>query len=719
MLPENGEMKSTDRSRDIKKGVSKMQAVHESLDRGWNLIPVGKDKKPLIKWKKYQTTRTTHNQIDRWAEQFPGCSWGLVCGAVSGSLHVVDFDDPEVYESFLKEKLEKNTLIVKTPSGGYHAYFEIKPCPPNITDYKELYNIDTRGEGGYVLAPEISEGYTIISDTDVMQISEEELRDTIDVWQTITDDELFDYDAIKADVTLPDVVRHYGDGDVSEVRSKNDYKLIVCPFHNDHAPSCAIHLHYFKCHGCGKKGSVIDYVMYRQNIDKPLTAAMAIERMVNRQYRKIQTGTGGSGNVDIPIPDASELNGDWIDEKISLDLTRINGFISEYIEYASKRTDAYKEYHYAGALMILSTMTGRKRWIFLKQTILYGNLFQFILGPSTISRKSVAMDIAEEILTHIMGSWDYLAQTFSPEAFTEQMAEISHRVLIVDEAGQLLANMKKKYMDEAKDLLCKAYDCKGWNRVLTKKKNDNGTRNVVDPYLTIAFATVPDNLLNNCTQDDVNSGWLARFLYFIPKYQKEMLPFELGADRLVAERASIHKKASEINEWLMNTPPQPMEFEKGAFEMFQEWQTKHEESLMEKNDNTNNMVMGRLFPITLKVAMLHAIGRMCNTITKDDIIESMREVDNFFAITSANIIRDVETADRTDIVSRKMSTVERYLKNHGGKANRRELLNATKTKVKEFAEIIQAMVTSGAIREIVGENKGKNTTVMYCLQKSS
>lgn len=36
-----------------------------------SIIPVGKDKIPLINWKEYQKRKPTEEEIDKWFEDFP------------------------------------------------------------------------------------------------------------------------------------------------------------------------------------------------------------------------------------------------------------------------------------------------------------------------------------------------------------------------------------------------------------------------------------------------------------------------------------------------------------------------------------------------------------------------------------------------------------------------------------------------------------------------
>ena len=113
----------------------------------------GKDKKkPLVKWEPYQKEIASEEQIEAWWSQWPSARIGFATGALS-NLYVVDCDSKEVYErlqvAYLSDSLV--TPIAQTPK-GYHVYFQNVPELRNQAKVKGMA-LDTRGEGGYVVAP--------------------------------------------------------------------------------------------------------------------------------------------------------------------------------------------------------------------------------------------------------------------------------------------------------------------------------------------------------------------------------------------------------------------------------------------------------------------------------------------------------------------------------------------------------------------------------------
>lgn len=98
------------------------------LQSGMCVIPDRQDKKsPAIDWKKYQNSMSTEEEIKQW---FPKYRIGIVCGAVSGHLELIDFDSQgeafDKWKDFINEdrpELINKLIIERSPSGGYHVIY--------------------------------------------------------------------------------------------------------------------------------------------------------------------------------------------------------------------------------------------------------------------------------------------------------------------------------------------------------------------------------------------------------------------------------------------------------------------------------------------------------------------------------------------------------------------------------------------------------------------
>ena len=125
--------------------------------QGYNVLPVGVDKRPVIKsWKKWQTEQQTDEQVLEWfndsPENLPNVA--IVTGKIS-NLTVIDVDAKGNLENanvMLKEFPE--TYTVQTPSKGYHLYYQYAPgFTVSANAYPIFPNVDIRGDQGYVVAP--------------------------------------------------------------------------------------------------------------------------------------------------------------------------------------------------------------------------------------------------------------------------------------------------------------------------------------------------------------------------------------------------------------------------------------------------------------------------------------------------------------------------------------------------------------------------------------
>lgn len=120
----------------------------EFMEHGFSIIAVGNNKKPLFSWKDYQTKKATLEEIEKWISMDSFAGFAIITGKIS-NLFVLDIDNGADTNGLQIP----NTVAAETGSGGKHYYFKY---PKEI----ELGNsggfrkkMDTRGEGGYVIAP--------------------------------------------------------------------------------------------------------------------------------------------------------------------------------------------------------------------------------------------------------------------------------------------------------------------------------------------------------------------------------------------------------------------------------------------------------------------------------------------------------------------------------------------------------------------------------------
>lgn len=152
-----------------------LKAASFYASQGYSIIATDNTKRSIQSWKKYQSEIASPQEI-KTLFSHPKCSGlAVICGAVSGNLEVIDVDlkydvSGKLWEEF-KESLGDlfpRLYCVQTKSGGYHLYFKCETIEGNQKlarrhateeelkenpNVKEIVLIETRGEGGYVIAP--------------------------------------------------------------------------------------------------------------------------------------------------------------------------------------------------------------------------------------------------------------------------------------------------------------------------------------------------------------------------------------------------------------------------------------------------------------------------------------------------------------------------------------------------------------------------------------
>ncbi len=129
------------------------EAALDYVRRGFSVIPVGKDKRPLIEWKVYQSRRPLPSEIEEWFTHFPAAQVGIVTGAIS-NLSVIDVDN-DAGKKKIAEILGESGVtapLVLTPRGGMHIYCQYHRGLGNNT--RRIEGVDLRSEGGFVVAPD-------------------------------------------------------------------------------------------------------------------------------------------------------------------------------------------------------------------------------------------------------------------------------------------------------------------------------------------------------------------------------------------------------------------------------------------------------------------------------------------------------------------------------------------------------------------------------------
>lgn len=141
-------------AKEIEKPNIMYQKALEYAVRGYSIMPLARDKKPLLSsWKQYQTTPADEEQITKWWEKWPDANVGIITGKISG-LSVVDIDTTGGDKKIVPLSKFPQTLTVATPSGGYHLWYEYNvEINQTSNTFPQFPHVDIRNDGGYIVAP--------------------------------------------------------------------------------------------------------------------------------------------------------------------------------------------------------------------------------------------------------------------------------------------------------------------------------------------------------------------------------------------------------------------------------------------------------------------------------------------------------------------------------------------------------------------------------------
>jgi hypothetical protein len=192
--------------------------IEDLIDKNLSIIPVYDKqtkngsitypaKKPCEEWGEYQNIIVSKEFLYSRLEHFDTSAVGIVCGKVSGNLEVIDIDVKNMagiaadYFKDVKElfpNIYEKLRIHKSPTDGFHILYRVlgtiiegnrkiagrlkteeekdkwfRANPGAKKQQEQIWFIETRGEGGYVLAPP-SLGYSVSRDVEIPTLTANE-----------------------------------------------------------------------------------------------------------------------------------------------------------------------------------------------------------------------------------------------------------------------------------------------------------------------------------------------------------------------------------------------------------------------------------------------------------------------------------------------------------------------------------------------------------------
>ena len=140
-------------------GMPLREAAWQLAAAGVPIFPCAPGGKTPLTHKGFHEATTDARRIRSWWRWMPEANIAMPTGTVSG-IDVVDVDRKAAGSGFVGFDRARRaglatgwTALVRTPSGGMHAYFPATPDRPQSSWESADAHVDFRGTGGYVVVP--------------------------------------------------------------------------------------------------------------------------------------------------------------------------------------------------------------------------------------------------------------------------------------------------------------------------------------------------------------------------------------------------------------------------------------------------------------------------------------------------------------------------------------------------------------------------------------
>lgn len=316
-------------------------------------------------------------------------------------------------------------------------------------------------------------------------------------------------------------------------------KNVCCPFHDDQSPSAtwndASAILY--CHAsCGKSYLAKDLAeffglrmadYFEHEPESTRWTGIPVEETPEPAPAPMQLVYAP------PLPQAAQLT-----EAQRIEARKGRKWLDMYVEYAAKAGPLSPDIFYeAMALWTLATVAARRMKVTIGGLSIYPNLYVFIVAPTTVYRKTTALNIARTVLDKAGLKFFLMPERATPEALfdylagklpnnlgeqTEQeqrywragRAFAAQRALLIDEASGLLSDMKKDYNAGLTEIILQGYDGEGDFRKLLKGA---GVIAVRDMCFSVLCATTPIEWSRRMGIEERQNGFTARFAIITPE----------------------------------------------------------------------------------------------------------------------------------------------------------------------------------------------------------
>jgi len=551
---------------------------------GLSVIPLDGKRLALKSWTQHQQERADEKMIRSWSFG----NVGIVCGAVSGNLVVLDLDGAAGYAAFaaIFPQLTK-TYTVATGGGiGRHVYFYAEKLPPSVKAMNTpIDHLELCGDGRQVVAPPsihpiTGQPYRVEHPLNILRVPN---LDDLVAWVETFKPRQETWIWLPPKISAPS-----GDAPLNRRVIEEISRVLIgqgfkphgewlhgrCLYperhkHGDRNPSFAFNSMsgYGHCYVCGTM--LAKELCARLNIDpgqlgglieKPESPLIQPTRKARRDERQPPDEPPTfSGKSEAKLPD-------WL---------------VRYVHWSGTTGNQTPlVFHEAAGLWLLATAVGRRLYGESPWGVrIYPNLYMMLVAGTTYYRKSTAYKLAESVarasIPHMLmptpGSPERFQEALAgrlptnfdklPKAQQERLTKAqpfaAQRGLLKDEVSGLFGAINKRdYMVGMKDLLMELYDCPDY----FDKDTQTGLNVVENAALSILGVTTPASLGCAISTGDWDNGLLVRFALLMPEpdyaERPASLVYQPAPPELIDDLRLLHERlpAPEMIEMGLSAP---------------------------------------------------------------------------------------------------------------------------------------------------------------------
>ncbi len=711
---------------------------------GFSVLPLSGKRPACGDWKQYQQEAASHQLISKWNYSGILQNVGLVCGAVSGNLVVLDLDGAAGYPAFAATfpALADTYTVISGGGIGRHVYWRVDNLPEAVKAMgTPIGNLEICAEGRQVVAPpsihpDTQQPYRVEKALDILHMPD--LTELV-AWVESFKAKPAASSAFRAPRELSTNDSKLNPRVLSELetyflrrgyREMGDWLHGACIYpgrhkHGDRNPSFGFNRvsGYGYCYVCGTM------------LTKDICSTVGVDTLAMGGLVEKPQAAAHLDGINLSDAPADELPPEPPDAHMNIADLKLPGWLQRYVDWAGATGNQTPlSFHLAAGLWLLATAVGRRLYAEAPWGIsIFPNLYLMLIADTTYYRKSTAYKLAEQIareaIPHML-----MPTPGSPERFQEALAGrmpanfekltkaqqerlkkaqpfAAQRGLLKDEvAGLFGAINRKEYMVGMKDLLMELYDCPDYS----DKDTQSGLTVVENAALSILGVTTPAGLSMAVSDADWANGLLIRFALLTPETDYQERPaqkkFQSPPPELIVDLRRLHDRLPQPQMTEMGlSAPGSLKLQVECWEACQEY-SQTLRNLCNPNkevelDERMKGVYGRMHVQAFKLATLLASLDWLDSDTPVPVVtdahwRSAKAIAEMWRESAARLLTQLDRSGEAVQERREQDRLLQAIRRGGSRGcNLRDLYRNLNLSAKRARQLAQDLVKAGLVVE--------------------